>query len=83
MQLTPDEIEAERQQFEAWWIQNVLGFNCKPTYVAGHGYVLLLMHCAWESWLAAIASERARRKQEQADKVSEGIVDPFCNWAAE
>lgn len=64
MSLTPEESEAERKRFEAWWLPNVLGFVVEPTYIANRGYLLLNIQRAWEAWLAGVASERERVRQE-------------------
>ena len=80
MQLTPDEIEAERERFEAW-ITAKYGTLCFAR--DANGAYRPWINETWQGWLAAIASERARRKQEQADNLYGDVMDPFCNWAAE
>jgi len=62
MQLTPDEIEAERERFEAHMTTKYgnVGFGRDA-----NGAYRPWINENWQGWLAAIASERARRKQEQ------------------
>ena len=60
MQLTPDEIEAERERFEAW-ITAKYGTLCFAR--DANGAYRPWINETWQGWLAAIASERARRKQ--------------------
>lgn len=71
MPLTPDEIEAERGRFEAWWYDRY-GSRRLPIEVFVHkktagGYWNDDMQKQWESWIAAIESERERVRQRQDD----------------
>lgn len=61
--MTPDEIEAERECFEAW-IRKAYAGNAELATVKSE-YASMFTWSHWQGWLAAIASERARRKQEQ------------------
>lgn len=65
MSLTPDEIEAERERFEAWWAKR-WGNGTKPER-EGKGYWGGPAHHAWFGWLAAIESDRDRVRQRQED----------------
>jgi len=76
--MTPEEIEAERERFEAWWY-GLYGAKINPPIsyfqFLGNGYLSERIEGQWRTWLAAIASQREQRKQEQdaADKVSENL----------
>lgn len=63
MRLTPDEIEQERTRFEAWWYGNY-GAKIKPPVAyfqwLGNGYLSDRIEGQWQSWIAAIESERER-----------------------
>lgn len=63
MTLTPEEIEAERERFEAW--ANDVSDRKFCLSKIGDEYQGIIADCHWQGWLAAIASERDRRKQEQ------------------
>lgn len=63
MTLTPDEIEAERERFEAW-IRLAYARNADLATVKGD-YANTFTWSHWQGWLAAIASERDRRKHER------------------
>lgn len=70
MSLTPDEIEAERKRFEAWWY-GLYGAKINPPtsyfQFLGNGYLSERIEWKWRTWLAAIESERERVRKEQDD----------------
>lgn len=70
--MTTDEIEAERQRFEAWMTAKYgnVGFGRDAA-----GAYRPWINENWTGWLAAIASERDRRKQEQdaANEVTKNL----------
>ena len=55
MQLTPDEIEAERVRFEAWWYGRY-GSKIAPPVAyfqfLGNGYLNERIEGQWQTWLA-------------------------------
>ena len=62
--LTPDEIETERVEFEAWAIQTPRyggGFRLRLKR-SGELYESWITHCACEAWLAR--AEQAKRDNE-------------------
>lgn len=65
MQLTPDEIEAERERFEAW-MRVAYARNADLATVKGD-YANTFTWSHWTGWLAAIESERERVRQRQED----------------
>ena len=66
MPLTPDEIDQERKRFEAWWYGNY-GAKINPPVAyfqwLGNGYLSDRIEGQWQTWLAAIESERERGEQ--------------------
>lgn len=70
MSLTPDEIEAERKRFEAWWY-GLYGAKCLELNAyfqrLGNGYLSWRIEGQWKTWLAAIESERERVRKSQQD----------------
>lgn len=60
MTLTPDEIEAERQRFEAWWAKR-WGNGTTPER-EGKGYWSGPAFHAWYGWLAAIETGESRNR---------------------
>ena len=69
MSLTPDEIEAERKRFEAWWYDTFCEKDLPPVayFQAGrmNDYMSDLVGRSFRGWLAAIESERERVRKEQ------------------
>lgn len=63
MSLTPEEAEAERKRFEAWWY-GLYGAKINPPtsyfQFLGNGYLSERIEWKWRTWLAAIESERER-----------------------
>ena len=70
MSLTPDEIEAERKRFEAWWYGNY-GAKINPPVAyfqwLGNGYLSDRIEGQWQTWLAAIESERERVRKASGE----------------
>lgn len=67
MSLTPEEAEAERKRFEAWWY-GLYGAKINPPIAyfqfLGNGYLSERIEGQWHTWLSAIESERERVRQE-------------------
>ena len=74
MSLTPDEIEAERKRFEAWWY-GLYGAKCLELNAyfqrLGNGYLSWRIEGQWKTWLAAIESERERVRKLAGDILDE------------
>lgn len=70
MSLTPDEIEAERKRFEAWWY-GLYGAKCLELNAyfqrLGNGYLSERIEGQWKTWLAAIESERERVRKASGE----------------
>jgi len=71
MSLTPSEIKAEREWFEAWMRKSYVG-NADLARSTGEAlakgeYMSTFTLSHWLGWLAAIESERDRVRQRQED----------------